>query len=360
MLRYVRVEFSGIEFSPDNELNGIAFQGVGRGTQVDYVQAHMSRDDAMEWFGGTVDVKYVVMSNAADDSLDWTFGWTGRVQFVAVTQRGDDADNGIEADNNEFNNNALPRSNPQIYNITMCGDPDRNEGGESPRGANLRRGTAFTIRNFLITGFKTVGLPDRDDQHGDDRAGRQRHVADGRRRRVEHRRRPMHASVTTYINSGRFPNVRHQRQDPGVSTPACSNHAAPNFQPSGDRHAGRRPAGADSAAERRVLRGGDLHRRGAAGARAELDGRLDVVSAELMCRGGVTGRAGPGGPARFVYARSDESPCLHTRPAGSGTWPPRAAGTRRWRVPGPRRKRSHVPFWMRWRGRIAQPSRRWP
>ena len=58
VLRYVRVEFSGIEFSPDNELNGIAFQGVGRGTQVDYVQAHMSRDDAMEWFGGTADVKY--------------------------------------------------------------------------------------------------------------------------------------------------------------------------------------------------------------------------------------------------------------------------------------------------------------
>ena len=158
MLRYVRVEFSGIEFSPDNELNGIAFQGVGRGTQVDHVQAHMSRDDAMEWFGGTVDVKHAVMSNAADDSLDWTFGWTGRAQFVAVTQRGDDADNGIEADNNEFNNNALPRSNPQIYNITMCGDPDTNEGGESPRAANLRRGTAFTIRNFLVTGFKTVGF----------------------------------------------------------------------------------------------------------------------------------------------------------------------------------------------------------
>ncbi len=158
MLRYVRVEFSGIEFSPDNELNGIAFQGVGRGTQVDHVQAHMSRDDAMEWFGGTVDGKYLVMSNAADDSVDWTFGWTGRLQFVAVTQRGDDADNGIEADNNEFNNNVLPRSNPQIYNITLCGDPDQNEGGESPRAANFRRGTAFTIRNFLVTGFKTVGF----------------------------------------------------------------------------------------------------------------------------------------------------------------------------------------------------------
>ena len=231
ILRYVRVEFSGVEFSPDNELNGIAFQGVGRGTQVDHIQAHMSRDDALEWFGGTVDAKYIVMSNAADDSLDWTFGWTGRVQFAAITQRGDDADNGIEADDNEFNNNALPRSNPQIYNITLCGDPDRNEGGESPRAANLRRGTAFTIRNFLITGFKTVGFQIETTntattgqvENGTSQMGAG--VAWGMPTN-------MHASVTTYINSGRFPNIR-MGVDPGVSTTACSNHAAPNFQPSG-------------------------------------------------------------------------------------------------------------------------------
>jgi hypothetical protein len=230
VLRYVRVEFSGIEFSPDNELNGIAFQGVGRGTQVDFVQAHMSRDDAIEFFGGTADVKHAVLSNAADDSLDWTFGWTGRAQFVAVTQRGDDADNGIEADNNEFNNNVLPRSNPQIYNITLCGDPDRNEGGESARAANLRRGTAFTIRNFLITGFKTVGF-----QIETTNAATTGQVDNGTSQMgagvAWNIPTAMHASVTTYINSGRFPNIR-LNQEPGVSTAACSNHAAPNFQPS--------------------------------------------------------------------------------------------------------------------------------
>lgn len=231
ILRYVRVEFSGIEFSPDNELNGIAFQGVGRGTQVDFVQAHMSRDDAMEWFGGTVDGKHLVMSNAADDSLDWTFGWTGRLQYVAITQRGDDADNGIEADDNEFNNNALPRSNPQIYNITICGDPDRNEGGESPRAANLRRGTAFTIRNFLITGFKTVGF-----QIETTNAATTGQVDNGTSQMgagvAWGMPTNMHASVMTYITNGRFPNIR-VGEDPGVSTAACSNHAAPNFQPTG-------------------------------------------------------------------------------------------------------------------------------
>jgi hypothetical protein len=226
-LQYVRVEFSGVEFSPDNELNGIAFQAVGRGTVVHHIQAHMSRDDALEWFGGTVDGKYLVMSNAADDALDWTFGWSGRIQFAAITQRGDDADNGIEADNNEFNNNVLPRSHPQIYNITICGDPDRNEGGESPRAANIRRGTAFTIRNFLVTGFKTVGFQISDAattaqvDNGTSQMGAG--VAWGMPTN-------MHASVMPYINSGRFPNVR-LGVDPGLSTAGCANHDQPNFQP---------------------------------------------------------------------------------------------------------------------------------
>jgi hypothetical protein len=231
-LRYVRVEFAGVEFSPDNELNGIAFQGVGRGGSYEYIQVHMNRDDALEWFGGTADIKYAVASNAADDSFDWTFGWTGRAQFIAITQRGDDADNGIEADNNEFNNNLLPRSNPVIYNMTMCGDPDRNEGGEGPRAANLRRGTAFTIRNFLITGFKSVGFQISDTStsaqvdNGTSQMGAG--VAWGMPTN-------MHASVMAYITSGRFPNIRVGATDAevGVSTTACANHENPQFQPSG-------------------------------------------------------------------------------------------------------------------------------
>jgi hypothetical protein len=226
-LRYVRVEFAGVEFSPDNELNGIAFQGVGRGGSYEYIQVHMNRDDALEWFGGTADIKYAVASNAADDSFDWTFGWTGRAQFIVIHQRGDDADNGIEADNNEFNNNLLPRSNPQIYNITMCGDPDRNEGGESARAANIRRGTAFTIRNFLVTGFKTTGFQIADANtlaqvdNGTSQLGAGVFWNIGTT--------PIHSSIASFVNSGRFPNVR-SGVDPGLQ--GCSDHANPNFQPS--------------------------------------------------------------------------------------------------------------------------------
>jgi hypothetical protein len=225
ILRYVRVEFAGIEFSPDNELNGIAFQAVGRATQVDHVQSHLSRDDAMEWFGGTADGKYLVMSGAADDSVDWTFGWTGRLQYVAVLQRGDDADNAIEADNNEFQNELLPRSHPQIYNITLCGDPT-GLASEVQRAANLRRGTAFTIRNFLITGFR-VGFQISDNStlaqvnNGVSQMGAG--VSWGNLSN-------MHSSVTPFVASGRFPSIV-VGQDGGVPTAGCSNQANPNFQP---------------------------------------------------------------------------------------------------------------------------------
>jgi hypothetical protein len=158
VLRYVRVEYAGIEFSPDNELNGIAFQGVGRGTRVDYVQVKHNKDDGVEFFGGTVDAKHLLLTSIGDDSMDWTFGWIGRVQYVVAQQSGDDADNGIEADNNANNNDLLPRSNPTLYNITFIGDPDTAEGDESDDGFELREGTGATIRNFIVMGFKENGI----------------------------------------------------------------------------------------------------------------------------------------------------------------------------------------------------------
>jgi hypothetical protein len=158
VLRYVRVEYAGIEFSPDNELNGIAFQGVGRGTTVDYVQVKFNKDDGVEFFGGTVDAKHLVLTAIGDDTIDWTFGWNGRIQYAVGQQRGDDADNGLEGDNNANNNALTPVSNPTMYNITIIGDPDSNEGSESDDGGEIREGTAGTFRNFIVMGFKEYGI----------------------------------------------------------------------------------------------------------------------------------------------------------------------------------------------------------
>ena len=154
-LRYVRIEYAGIEFSPDNELNGIAFQGVGSGTVVEYVQVHMNQDDGIEMFGGTVNIKYAVVTGARDDSFDWTDGWTGKGQFWVAQQYGDDADNGFEVDNSSKANEAEPRSAATIYNVTLVGDPGAPE---SDNGMLIREGAAGTYANFIVTGFNKIGL----------------------------------------------------------------------------------------------------------------------------------------------------------------------------------------------------------
>lgn len=160
-MTYMRVEYGGFAISPDNELNCIAFQGVGNGTDIDFVTAAWGGDDGFEFFGGTANAKHLVAVGASDDSVDWTEGWTGRIQFLVVQQRNDEADNGFECDNSAENHNLTPRSAPKIMNATLVGGgPD---GTGSTRGILLRVGTHGEFRNFIVTGFKNVGLEIRDD-----------------------------------------------------------------------------------------------------------------------------------------------------------------------------------------------------
>lgn len=150
VLRYVRVEFAGHPITPDNELNGIAFQGVGRKTVIEYIQIHMAADDGMEFFGGTAQFKYVLTTGCADDNLDWTDGWQGKGQFFVAQQYDDNGDNGIEADNSGEDNKALPRSKPTLANLTLIGVPTSEK---SDIGMLLREGTAAKIYSAIVTSW---------------------------------------------------------------------------------------------------------------------------------------------------------------------------------------------------------------
>jgi len=163
ILRYVRVEFAGNRFSDQNELNGIALQGAGRGTVVEHVQVHFNQDDGIEFFGGTVDAKWVLLTGIQDDSFDWTFGWQGRVQFLVVVQQGQEADKGIEADNFEDDFNALPRSGPTLSHCTFVKKPEVTQ---IDPAWQFRRGTDVTIQNCIVTGANSpdaVVLVDPDE-----------------------------------------------------------------------------------------------------------------------------------------------------------------------------------------------------
>ena len=158
-IRYMRIEYSGKELSPDNELNSLTMNAVGRGTSIDFVEAFMGSDDAFEWFGGTARCSHLIGAGPDDDGLDWQLGYRGFVQFAVVQQHPLRGDKGIEADNSEFNYAAPFRSNPTFANLTLVGTNPPNPGAVSPnRGIHLRRGTAGTIVNSVVLGFNGPGL----------------------------------------------------------------------------------------------------------------------------------------------------------------------------------------------------------
>ena len=156
-LRYVQVRYAGFEVIPDNELNGITFAGVGRGTTVDHIQVHNNLDDGVEFFGGTVDAKYVVLTGNRDDSLDWADGWSGRMQHILVRHNPNNtkANRGIEGDNQSGNFTAEPVSKPRIANMTIIGNTF--DGEDDSEGILLRAGTAGELYNIIVTGPEGMG-----------------------------------------------------------------------------------------------------------------------------------------------------------------------------------------------------------
>jgi hypothetical protein len=156
-LEYVRIEFAGAELSPDNELNGLTVAGCGSATTLSHIQVHRGKDDGIEFFGGTASMDHVVISGSSDDSLDWDLGWRGQVQFLVVHQFAGLGDAGFEADNLGSDEDAEPRSAPELSNVTMIGTPDT-------RGMVLREGTRGILRNFIISGFGSESVDIRATQ----------------------------------------------------------------------------------------------------------------------------------------------------------------------------------------------------
>lgn len=160
--RFLRVEFAGRELSPDNELNVWTMNALGRGTTIDHIHAHMGLDDGHEWFGGTVNSKYMLSSGAADDQLDWQLGYTGALQYGVGIQIGSNLDTsgsrGFEGDNNGDGNDLLPRSDPKFCNVTLMGAKSQAGGDVDARCMRIREGTAGQIWKTICFNWNTGGI----------------------------------------------------------------------------------------------------------------------------------------------------------------------------------------------------------
>ncbi|MCS6905763.1 MAG: T9SS type A sorting domain-containing protein [Bacteroidia bacterium] len=166
VFRYVHIDFAGIAFQPDNEINGLTLGGVGSKTVIEYVQVSYCGDDAFEWFGGTVNCRYLVALNTWDDDFDTDFGYTGRVQYALAIRNPRIADislsNGFETDNTKGGAAFTPFTRPIFTNVTILG-PKVFSNTLNPNyqaGIHLRRNSKMNCFNSIIAGFPTCFLLD--------------------------------------------------------------------------------------------------------------------------------------------------------------------------------------------------------
>jgi hypothetical protein len=159
-LQYVRIEYAGYGFQPDKEINSLTLAAVGRGTTIDHVQVSYAKDDAFEWFGGTVNAKYLIAFKTQDDDFDTDNGYSGKVQFGLVLRDSVIADisnsEAFESDNNSGGTTASPKTSPIFSNITAIGPRASltNVGSSYYRGAaHIRRNTALSLFNSVIIGW---------------------------------------------------------------------------------------------------------------------------------------------------------------------------------------------------------------
>jgi hypothetical protein len=147
IIEYLRVEYTGATFNGSKEFNGVSLFAVGAGTVFQYVQSYNGGDDGIEFFGGTVDGKYLVSTASGDDSIDFADGWSGTGEYWYINEV---TKAGIEGSNNGDNGNATPGTNVTLKNISIVkGSATGSEGALYIKEG----GGLWNAENIHISGF---------------------------------------------------------------------------------------------------------------------------------------------------------------------------------------------------------------
>ena len=166
VLRFVSIRYGGFEFAEDEEINGLTLGAVGSGTTIEFVEVFNNSDDGVEFFGGTVNTKFMVMAFNEDESFDSDQGWRGHNQFWFAIQKdiGNGSNYGAEQDGGDGDDKTLmPFSEPKIANATFIGS---GVGGSNPQDNATFRwkdNAAPTYWNSVFTDYKQYGIRVDDD-----------------------------------------------------------------------------------------------------------------------------------------------------------------------------------------------------
>lgn len=161
VLRHVRIEFPGIAFQPNSEINGLTCGAVGSKTIIEHVQVSYSGDDSFEFFGGAVNCKWLIAYRGWDDDFDTDFGYHGKIQFAVSMRDPNIADasgsNGFESDNDGTGTTNTPITHPIFSNVSIYGAYCFNSviNSNYKRALHLRRNTRTSTFNSVFAGYPT-------------------------------------------------------------------------------------------------------------------------------------------------------------------------------------------------------------
>jgi hypothetical protein len=167
ILRYVRIEYAGYAYQPDKEINSLTMAAVGSGTVIDYVQVTYAKDDAFEWFGGTVNCKHLIAYKTQDDDFDTDNGYSGKVQFGIALRDSTIADisrsEAFESDNDASGSINSPQTKAVFSNMTVIGPRAtlaNNGNSLYLTAAQIRRNSGISIFNSIFLGWPSGLLID--------------------------------------------------------------------------------------------------------------------------------------------------------------------------------------------------------
>ena len=120
-LCYVSIRHGGTDIGAGNEINGLTLGGVGAGTSIHHIEIAANADDGIEFFGGTPQLKHILVANVLDDSYDYDQGFRGKGQFWVAIENAN-SDRGGEHDGGTSPEDGLPYATPVIYNATYIGN----------------------------------------------------------------------------------------------------------------------------------------------------------------------------------------------------------------------------------------------
>lgn len=152
-IAYTRIEYAGYLFGDNNELNGLTLGGCGSGTTLHHIQVIDGLDDGIEFFGGTADLSYAVVTNPGDDGVDWDEGFRGRMQFIVVEMETPNSSDprAFEWDGLSANHDATPLAHVVMSNATIYQTGNQ----ANVQGAMIRRGGGADLFNILVAGFSS-------------------------------------------------------------------------------------------------------------------------------------------------------------------------------------------------------------